>query len=132
MTPVIEAILVAFLAGTLASLVASSINRGIARVKRRRKLRKGRDRRARSRAELVELVELVELGGVGVDPTLFRHLSDTSGSLYIGGSKSVHLYQASFQERVKDPGVELTTAFPLRFDKKSSNLKGVLSTTCLC
>ncbi len=42
MTPVIEALLIAFAAGTLASLVASSINRGIARVKRRRKLRKRR------------------------------------------------------------------------------------------
>ncbi len=40
MTPVIEAILVAFLAGTLASVTAGYINRGIARVKRRRKLRK--------------------------------------------------------------------------------------------
>ncbi len=40
MTPVIEAILVAFLAGTLASVAAGYINRGIARVKRRRKLRK--------------------------------------------------------------------------------------------
>ena len=40
MTPVIEALLIAFAAGTLASLVASSINRGIAKVKRRRKLRK--------------------------------------------------------------------------------------------
>jgi hypothetical protein len=40
MTPVIEAILVAFLGGTLASVVAGIINRGIARIKRRRKLRK--------------------------------------------------------------------------------------------
>ena len=40
MTPVIEALLVAFLAGTLAILVASSIDRGIAKVKRTRKLRK--------------------------------------------------------------------------------------------
>ncbi len=40
MTPVVEAILVAFLAGTLASVAAVYINRGIARVKRRRKLRK--------------------------------------------------------------------------------------------
>ncbi len=40
MTPVIEALLVAFLAGTIASVVSGYINRGIARVKRRRKLRK--------------------------------------------------------------------------------------------
>ncbi len=40
MTPVIEALLVAFLAGTIASVAAGYINRGIARVKRRRKLRK--------------------------------------------------------------------------------------------
>ena len=40
MTPVIEALLVAFMAGTLASVVSGFINRGIARVKRRRKLRK--------------------------------------------------------------------------------------------
>ena len=42
MTPVMEALLVAFLAGTLASVAAGYINRGIARVKRRRKLRKRR------------------------------------------------------------------------------------------
>ncbi len=40
MTPVIEALLVAFLAGTIASVVSGYINRGIARVKRRRKLKK--------------------------------------------------------------------------------------------
>ena len=40
MTPVIEALLVAFLAGTVASVVSGYINRGIARVKRRRKLKK--------------------------------------------------------------------------------------------
>ncbi len=42
MSSVIEDLLIAFGGGTLASLVASSINRGIARVKRRRKLRKRR------------------------------------------------------------------------------------------
>ncbi len=36
---------------------------------------------------MVELVELVELGGVGFDPTLFRHFSDTSGNLYIWGRR---------------------------------------------
>ena len=40
MTPVIEALLVAFLAGTFASLAAGYINRGIATVKRRRKMKK--------------------------------------------------------------------------------------------
>ncbi len=40
MTPVIEALLVAFFAGTLASVAAGYINRGIARVKRRRKMKK--------------------------------------------------------------------------------------------
>ncbi len=40
MTPVIEALLVAFLAGKIASVVSGYINRGIARVKRRRKMRK--------------------------------------------------------------------------------------------
>ena len=40
MTPVMEALLVAFLAGTLASVAAGYINRGIARVKRRRKMKK--------------------------------------------------------------------------------------------
>ncbi len=39
-TPVIEALAVAFLAATLASVTAGYIKRGIARVKRRRKLRK--------------------------------------------------------------------------------------------
>ena len=42
MTPVIEALLVAFLAGTLDSVAAGYINRGIARVKRSRKLKKRR------------------------------------------------------------------------------------------
>ena len=37
MTPVIEALLVAFFAGTLASVAAGYINRGTARVKRIRK-----------------------------------------------------------------------------------------------
>ena len=40
MTPVIEALLVTFMAGTLASVAAGYINRGIARVKRRRKMKK--------------------------------------------------------------------------------------------
>ncbi len=40
MKPVMEARLVAFLAGILASVAAGYINRGVARVKRRRKLRK--------------------------------------------------------------------------------------------
>ncbi len=40
MTPVMEALLVASLAGTLASVAAGYINRGIARVKRRRKMKK--------------------------------------------------------------------------------------------
>ena len=40
MTPVMEALLVAFMAGTLASVAAGYINRGIASVKRRRKMKK--------------------------------------------------------------------------------------------
>ena len=40
MTPVMEALLAAFLAGTLESVAAGYINRGIARVKRRRKMKK--------------------------------------------------------------------------------------------
>ena len=39
MTPVNAALLVAFIAGTLASVAAGYINRGIARVMRRRKMR---------------------------------------------------------------------------------------------
>ena len=38
--PIIEALVVAFLAATLASVTAGYIKRGIARVKRHRKLRK--------------------------------------------------------------------------------------------
>ncbi len=49
-TPVLEALAVAFLAGTLASVAAGYIKRGIARVKRRRKLR----RRPRSDRETGE------------------------------------------------------------------------------
>ena len=40
MTPAVEALLVAFLAATLASVTSGYINRGIARVKRRRNLRR--------------------------------------------------------------------------------------------
>ena len=39
-TPVIEALVVAFVAATLASMAASYIKRGIAKVKRRRKMRR--------------------------------------------------------------------------------------------
>jgi hypothetical protein len=39
-TPVIEAIVVAFVAATLASMADSYIKNGIAKIKRRRKLRK--------------------------------------------------------------------------------------------
>ena len=40
MSPVIESLVVAFLAGTLASVAAGYINRGIARIKRIRKQRR--------------------------------------------------------------------------------------------
>jgi hypothetical protein len=39
-TPILEALVVAFLAATLASVTAGYIKRGLARVKRLRKLRK--------------------------------------------------------------------------------------------
>ncbi len=39
MTPVIEALLIAFMAGTMASVAAGVLNRGIARIKRRRKMK---------------------------------------------------------------------------------------------
>mgnify|MGYP000010820148 FL=1 len=42
MTPVLEALLVAALAGTLASVTAGFINRAILKFKKRRKARRGR------------------------------------------------------------------------------------------